>query len=959
MAEVGRNTCSQCGAPLIESSGEASSLCPACQTVPLDGTLPATIITEGGNEATEPITESRVTVVGSTISDPSNAHVATVDFVPAASPTEPLNSGTAQTPIVSKTRIGRFRVTDILGSGAFGTVYRAYDPLLDREVALKVPRFALDDHGMMERFHREAKAAARLHHPNIVTLYEHGNSEDGPYLVNEFVDGVPLSDMLGGRRVEFRNAVEWVRQIAEALHYAHSEGIVHRDVKPGNIMMSRAGRPRVMDFGLAKRDADAESRMTVEGQVVGTPTYMSPEQARGAISKIGPHSDQYSVAVILYEMLCGRTPYTGPPWMVMANVVNENMNPPSPRSLHSEIPRDLEACCLKALEKNPQSRYPDLHAFANDLEHWLKGLPLIARPLSPAERLLRWCRANRLIAGLGGALATLIIVAAIVGYWLAFQFQDLADAAKRDADDAKQARELEKNARLATERSIIDTYTETGLMSDRNGNPREAVLWFANAVAAAENHPLREKHNRIRVQSWLSQIPTPVQAFQQPSMWNKTLAYHPSGKLLLSLSLTGECDLLRLSDGKRLSPPVATPIMAATWSPDGKLLALASYREVTVFELLADQAESDQALATKRADVGLPTKELDRWSHDDSVNVLQFSADSQLLVVGGNSTVQVRDLPKKSFRTELIELDSQVSAAAITHDGRRFAVRCDDQRIHVFSSAPEQTSSKPLMPPQPAASEGLLSPFFVGNDRLVVIDCYQTVRCWDIDRKSVVWEQDVKRVLSAAMSSDGKWLALGEDFDLVVLDAESGRPAETRMKHPNLINNISFHPQNSLVLTACEDHTARLFELPSGKPVGQPVPHNKSVHRCTWSPDGKTFATVHWGGEIVRVWKPAAPQVEEFVAAPTACGPLSASIKLEIAGCPAALIPDAIVCNSKCSMRNQDKRSAQHSLAPDCSAAPTSFRIRQLSCWLEEARTKTQRAAWRTRSCTNRDSSAL
>lgn len=257
--------------------------------------------------------------------DPNQA--LTLDFVPSADPTEP-TAYASDALVASRKLVGRFQVISILGRGSFGTVYRAYDPLLDREVALKVPRFAPDDRDMMERFHREAKAAARLHHPNIVTLFENGQTDEGPYLVAEFINGVPLSQKLREKRPDLHMAVDWARQIAEGLFYAHTEGIVHRDVKPANIMLNLAGRPQVMDFGLAKREGDIESGMTMEGQIVGTPNYMSPEQARGAIAEIGPHSDQYSVGVVLYEMLCGRPPFSGDPWTIIARVANVREAPP-------------------------------------------------------------------------------------------------------------------------------------------------------------------------------------------------------------------------------------------------------------------------------------------------------------------------------------------------------------------------------------------------------------------------------------------------------------------------------------------------------------------------------------------------------------------------------------------------------------------------------------------------------
>jgi WD40 repeat protein len=362
-----------------------------------------------------------------------------------------------------------------------------------------------------------------------------------------------------------------------------------------------------------------------------------------------------------------------------------------------------------------------------------------------------------------------------------------------------------------------------------------------------------------------------VQAFAIPPAWKKTFSYHPSGRWLLSLSNTGQCELLQVADGKRLAIPMEGQITAATFSPDGTRLVVAAEQEVAVFKCVHPTASPDRPGVV--APATFDTTEVDRWTGEDSVNCLQFSADGELLLLGGNLTVQVRDVPKRSFRTGSFDLGSQVTSAAISSDNRRFAVRCEDKQVRVFSSAQDQASFEPLLPALPSDSQGILMPMFVGTNRVVVIDDYQSVRCWKIDEQEIVWEYKPKRVLTAAMSPDGKWIALGEDGELVLLDSETGTTAESPIKHPNLINNISFHPTKSLLLTASVDHKARMFEFPSGKPVGLTIPHSDAVHRCTWSPDGATFATVHWAGDLVRIWRPSDPQLQEFVAATSAHGP--------------------------------------------------------------------------------------
>ena len=838
MAAMARQTCSECGVVLLETSDALPLRCPACWAKSQEPLAGSSLAAHEKSGSTIPLAASQRTVIlgKDDVADQKPSHHAqTIDFIPSADPTEPTPFAT-DARVARHERVGRFEIVSILGRGSFGTVYRAKDPLLDREVALKVPRFSSDDREMAERFHREARAAARLHHPNIVTLFENGQTADGPYLVNEFIDGIPLSQLLREQSVDLRVAVDWVRQIAEGLHYAHSEGIVHRDVKPANIMMDRSGRLQIMDFGLAKRNTDIESGMTMEGQIVGTPNYMSPEQARGAISEIGPHSDQYSVGVVLYEMLCGRPPFSGDPWTIIARVASMRENPPPPRSVKPDLPRDLEACCLKAMEKDPHARYPSLQALADDLDHWLKGQPLVARPIGPFEQLLRWCRQNRSIASLGGSLAAVFIIAAFVGPWLAYRFQELATAATLEANDANAARKLETSARLNAERVIADAYTEFGLTADRNGNPSESILWFANAAAAAENFPQREKHNRIRFQSWLPEITTPIQAFAQPASFISELSYHPSGDVLLMQTLAGRCELLTIADGSRKSVPVEEPIIAAVWSPDGQVLAVASRHEVIAFEFPANT-------------------ERDRWNHADSVRCLQFSADGQSLVIGGKQTVQVRDVSSKSFRTSPLSVESPITAAAIAPNGNRVAVCCEDKQVRVFSTAKDSTRSDPLLPEQHSKSN--TPPIFVNNDRLVIFDEHKFVRCWNLERASMIWEQEIHRVLASAISPDGKWLAFGEDFDVVLVNVESGEALEDRIALKNLVHCLSFHPQSSRLLVGGADKLARVFEVPSGKLVGTPILHGDAVHRGLWSPDGTTFATAHFSGDLIRVWNPS------------------------------------------------------------------------------------------------------
>ncbi len=350
-------------------------------------------------------------------------------------------------PVVSTVpKIAGYDELVLIGRGGIGKVYRARHAVLGRSVAIKILAHEPDDR-LLARFAEEARAVARLQHPNICPLFETGTVDGRPYFAQELLEGGSLAEKFNRVPQVPLEAAALVETISNAIQYSHELGILHRDLKPSNIMLAADGTVKVTDFGLAKNfstsadDPTREAGLTRTGEIVGTPGYMPPEQASGVVSGLGPATDVYSLGAILYDALTGRPPFQAPDALQTILMVLA-MEPVSPRTLQPKVPRDLETICLKCLEKSPKRRYPTAHDLADDLRRFREGRPIIARPVGFIERTAKWAKRKKAAAALIGL--SVVMVVAMIGFGV--------------LQTVNAARQREANRQLAAAKSKLEEF---------------------------------------------------------------------------------------------------------------------------------------------------------------------------------------------------------------------------------------------------------------------------------------------------------------------------------------------------------------------------------------------------------------------------------------------------------------------------------------------------------------------
>jgi WD40 repeat protein len=727
-------------------------------------------------------------------------------------------------PVGTPGRLGRFQLLRELGRGGCGIVFLALDPVLGRPVALKVPHpEALLHPDLRARFLREAQAAAGLDHPNVVPVYEAG--EIGPvcYIAAAYCEGLTLAAWLKqrGEPVPVRTAAALVATLAGAIAYTHGRGVLHRDLKPGNILLTpgRNGEdgldfvPRVTDFGLAKLlDAEAgpaSDGRTRTGMIVGTPEYMAPEQAEGRHQDAGPHTDVYALGVILYELLTGRAPLVGKSYPdTLRRVVSEE--PPPPTRLRSNVHPDLQTICLKCLRKEPAGRYASAGDLAADLRRFLNGEPIRARPVGRAERAWRWCRRNPASAALALVSAAALLLLLPGALWYHLRLAAARNAEQTANDLAAAARKAEAAAREAA--TLRQYYALLHRVRERNAARRLGWTW-AN---------LRDLELAARLET-AARDPVELRSEAADSLAGVDL--RDKGVLLRDFSA-----------------------FVLAFSPDGKTLAVGQFK-APAFIAPCSIVLIDLAAGKPRRTVTFqPSVILIKKSPvQDGVRALAFSPDGRWLLAGTRAGwIHRWDLARECPQAVTWKAHDDIVTRLMVHpDGHSlYSQGCDGKLRRWDDPAAAKQGARPAA--ETACRHSALSP------------CGDVLACCGEDRIDFLDPRTLKpcrpavpaRASNVAFSPDGRTIAAAAE-GILLADAESGealrtvQDPEAEAAHQGGISNLEFNGDGSLLVSACSsdsDRKIKLWETATGRlQAAVAVAGTDNIHP-SFSPDGHTLA---------------------------------------------------------------------------------------------------------------------
>jgi WD40 repeat protein/serine/threonine protein kinase len=745
-----------------------------------------------------------------------------------AGPLDASPSSTARKATLPR-EFGSYELLAEVARGGMGIVYKARQTQINRVVALKVMaagQFAAPD--FVKRFRTEAEAVAQLDHPNIVPIYEVGENEGQPFFSMKFVEGGSLASRVANSNAPIANerAAEILVALARAVHYAHQRGILHRDIKPANVLLDAEDKPLLTDFGLAKL-VEKDSTLTHTMAILGTPSYMSPEQARGEAKQLTIAVDVYGLGAILYELLTGQPPFGAGTTMETVRQVLDK-EPRRPSLLKPGLDRDLETICLKCLEKNPTQRYGSAETLADDLERWLHHEPILARPATTIERASKLVRRHPVGAAFSAAICIIIVASVVM----------LARANLRIRTAQRHEATLRHEAERKTEEGrqrLVRLNVSSGNRLVEEGDYFKALLSFTEALRLENNDAAREEVHRRRYGAVLRQSPQLAQIWFHDALV-LTAEFSPRGDRVVSTGVSRDARIWDVTTGDAATPPLhhLADVTEAKFTPDGKRVATldASGRfqlwDAAMGELLGPPGETNA-----RVELG----------------TIEFSADGKWMAVPTARGVQLFDAAGET-RGPLLASPKGADFARFSPSGDQLAAM-QGREVTLWTLTAGNWESKIFKHP---SNPRQLS--FSRDGAILATTTLRQVFTWDVasGKLSQPAMESSGDLFDCRFSADGRWMVTASwDGAIRLFDAHSLRPVRDSMRHRAGVARAVFSPDSRFLATASWDHTARVWDPLRGEAATPSLPHGGYVLAVNFSSDGKQLVTGSQD-QTVRLW---------------------------------------------------------------------------------------------------------
>ncbi len=761
---------------------------------------------------------------------------------------------------------GRYTVKEEYGRGGIGRVLLAFDEHIGRDVALKellgktgtrlgtgTGASARAAEKAMVRFIREARITGQLEHPSIVPVYEMGQRSDGSvYYTMKLVKGKTLTDRIreSGEVKDRLMLLSHFQHLCQAMAYAHSKSVIHRDLKPQNVMVGEFGETVVLDWGLAKVKGQADERAedlergielikqagageTIAGSPLGTPAYMSPEQADGLIDKVDERSDVWSLGAVLYEILTGKPPFGGfTPYEVMGKVISEPVKPV--REREPLAPPELAAICEKCLEKDAGQRYQSAEELAEDVTRFMAGGLVSAYEYSMGEMVKRWVKRRWPVMSTAAAALVVLFIVATWSYFSIREQRNLAVrmrlAAEKNESIAKEQRDLAEERKKEAERNLAEAYYQYGVRAENETRLGEARLYYAKALEMGSEAPVRDGLFREAV----SKVrPILKRTFAGSGHRIEDVAFSPGADFLAHAGCA-EGDLSCVLGEVRLCPMQKDKgSQAGKIPPAKKIGTLPPKGNAPGFDYAVETAGGERVF----------------HGHEGTITAVDFSSDGSLMLTAGSDGLIVIWSPSGGAGAlrVLAGHEGQVRSAAFLPGGKTLVSGGEDKTVRLWSA--ESGRETALL----AGHSDMVLAVAASPDggKVVSGGVDKTARVWSVSRKKELLKLGGHEdsVYSVGFSGDGKLAITGcADGAIRIFDASSGELVRSLEGHEGPVNSAVFSPDGRLVLSSGADRTMRLWLAETGELLRVFTAHSDEVAKVVFSSDSRLAAAAGWDG---------------------------------------------------------------------------------------------------------------